>query len=138
MSELKIDEDYLLEFAEGISLFIKRVLVDKNVICDKNADIFLRYMAFVRVYGYLEAHTTITQALQDAFCFGRSSCHEVFKTKMYGDLGWDNDKSIHDNPFFIQEEVCPEALKEADKLSEELKNFLKIVQDKKSTNETTH
>jgi len=88
MKELKINEEHLREALGAIENLMKVLEEDAKVLRNKEADIFVRYMAYQRASFIAVTHIWILSAAKQMMVAGNHLNHPIFKTEESLKNGW--------------------------------------------------
>jgi len=124
MSELKIDEKHISKLCRDITLMMRDIVQDIEILENKEKDVFNRYMSLVRLGAiWMGAQQSLNMS-RHLFTMGFDVQHEFFQTKSAKENGWDK-VNIQDNPFFTQEDDHEQGIKvEFKELPDELKEII--------------
>lgn len=125
MSELKIDEKHISKLCRDITLMMRDIVQDIEVLENKDKDVFNRYMSLVRLGAICMGAQQSLSMSRHLFTMGFDVQHEFFQTKSAKENGWYKVR-IEDNPFFTQEDEDSEpGIKvEFKELPDELKEII--------------
>lgn len=106
MKDLQSDEEYLNDLKNEWEALIGLIQNDLKTMIDKNQDILIRYLSYVKLHGFYQLAKTNLKIMSQHFALGRHTGHPIFKSK---------PKNIKDNPFFKQDEIfCKPFLEEGE------------------------
>jgi hypothetical protein len=101
--EVKIDENYLANIADEAQKLAEFIRSEGEIVNDKKADIFHRYMAHHKLKAIFEAVKMTLDITRASFCFGHDMHHSFLNTEEAKENEWGIVK-LDQNPFFTTEE----------------------------------
>ncbi len=128
---LRIDEDHIDDLACKIKELVCNLVDDVKLLENKESDVFMRYMAMMRLHAIFVFGSQGVDVMRHAFSMGFDMHHPFFQTPEAIKKGWDSIK-IKKNPFFTQKEPKGKIVElHGEDLPPELKEaLLKVLQEK--------
>jgi len=103
MKERKIDEEHLKVLVKSIEKANEFIAMDINILKNKEADIFVRFMAYQRSVYFALIHAPVMVASKNMLIAGYSLHNPIFKTAEALKNGW-GELSVDNCEFFITPE----------------------------------
>lgn len=134
MKDLVIDEKYLKHVVKNVENLMEAMTCELDKLKDKNEDMFIRYMSYIRLHCILETNEFFLNLHKTSILAGHSLADPRMHTKKCKENGWDEFKTEYDS-FFVNpddetEEEEEEEKQAKDELIEKLfKVFIKAAKE---------
>lgn len=120
MKEIKIDEEHINVVSNSYANYIQELIMRLEQMTNKEADIFDRYMSFIRLSRFIPFINAYNECQNNLIISGFDLNHSLLNTEKAKKAGWDRQE-LEKNSFFVNSEETKENT--ADVTSEFLKAF---------------
>ena len=126
MKDLKIDEDYLGSMVDISTNLMGKIMSDIVILNDKDADVFLRFMAFNRIRALHMSLSIIMDVQHMGMLSGHCLQDSFFHTKEGKQNNW-HESRISEHPFFCQKEKEGKEKEDLEQHKKEREFFMDII-----------